>query len=176
MKLLFVLFRQKLNLFFKKMNNKIEKALKLLISIALPFLAAAIGSVFTASSVDSWYQTLQKPFLNPPNWIFGPVWTLLFFLIGCSLYLVWQSDKEGKRKAYLIFSIQLVLNVLWSALFFGLQNPGFAFAEIIILWIFIIWNIVIFRKFSSVATWLLVPYLLWVSFAAYLNFSIFRLN
>ncbi len=158
------------------MNAKIKNVSKFLISMAPPFLAAAIGSIFTASSVSNWYQTLQKPFFNPPGWIFVPVWTLLFFLIGCSLYLVWQSDKEGKKKAYLIFGIQLVLNVLWSALFFGLQNPGFAFAEITILWIFIIWNMVIFRKFSSVAAWLLVPYLLWVSFAAYLNLSIFRLN
>lgn len=158
------------------MNAKIKNVSKFLISMAPPFLAAVIGSIFTASSVGNWYQTLQKPFFNPPGWIFGPVWTLLFFLIGCSLYLVWQSDKEGKKKAYLIFGIQLVLNVLWSSLFFGLQNPGFAFAEIIILWIFIIWNIVIFRKFSSAAAWLLVPYLIWVSFAVYLNFSIFRLN
>jgi tryptophan-rich sensory protein len=158
------------------MNYKIRKVSKFLISLALPFLAAAIGSIFTASSVGNWYQTLQKPFLNPPDWIFGPVWTLLFFLMGCSLYLVWQSDREGKKKAYLIFGIQLVLNILWSVLFFGLQSPSIAFAEIIILWVFIIWNIAVFRKFSSAAAWFLVPYLLWVSFAAYLNFSIFRLN
>lgn len=153
-----------------------KNVLKFLISLVPPFLAAAVGSVFTASSVGGWFQGIQKPFFSPPNWIFGPVWTILFFLMGCSLYLVWRSNKEGKKNAYLIFGIQLVLNVLWSALFFGLQNPGFAFAEIIVLWFFIIWNISMFRKFSSTAAWLLVPYLLWVSFAAYLNFSIWRLN
>ena len=158
------------------MNEKIKKVSKFLISLAPPFLAAAIGSIFTSSSVGGWFQGIQKPSFSPPNWIFGPVWTILFFLMGCSLYLVWRSNKEGKKNAYLIFGIQLVLNVLWSALFFGFQNPGFAFAEIIVLWFFIIWNIFMFRKFSSNAAWLLAPYLLWVSFAAYLNFSIWRLN
>lgn len=158
------------------MDTKMTKAMKFFISLMPPFLAAAIGSIFTASSVDSWYQTLQKPFLNPPNWIFGPVWTFLFFLMGSSLYLIWQSDTGGKKKAYLIFGIQLILNILWSVLFFGLQNPRLAFMEIVVLWLVIIWNILMFRKFSSVAAWLLVPYLFWVSFAAYLNFSIWRLN
>ncbi len=138
-------------------------------------LAGVIGSLFTASSVGSWYSTLNKPPFNPPGWVFGPVWITLYTMMGISLYLVWRS---GNRDWLVlgVFGFQLVLNALWSILFFGLQVPGIAFAEILVLWISIIATIVLFFSVSRAASYLLVPYLLWVSFAAVLNFMIWRLN
>lgn len=151
---------------------------KLGVSIALPLLAGLIGSFFTAPAIDSWYQYLAKPSFSPPNWIFGPVWTLLYILMGIAFYLVWQSGFENKKKkiALLIFAIQLALNSLWSILFFGLENPFWALNEIICLWIFILATLVLFWKIKKSAGWLLFPYLVWVSFAAVLNFSIWQLN
>lgn len=149
---------------------------KLIISLLIPQLVGGIGSIFTVRSVGDWYLTLEKPALNPPSWIFGPVWTGLFFLMGYSLYLIWIKDAPNKKPAYWIFGAQLFLNALWSALFFGLKNPGLAFLEIWIMWIMIAINIYIFYRFSRLAAWLLAPYLLWVSFAMYLNYSIWRLN
>ena len=151
-----------------------KKAWKLIISIVLPFLASAIGSLFTASSVSSWYVTLIKPSFNPPSWVFGPVWTLLYLLMGISLYLVWI--KKFDKTAFTFFGIQLVLNALWSILFFGLKSPLFAFIEIIFLWVAILVTMIFFYKINRISAYLLVPYILWVSFAAILNFAIFILN
>lgn len=151
-----------------------NKILKLLFAVILCEGVGVIGSFFTTPSIGSWYATLAKPSFNPPNWIFGPVWTLLFFLMGVSLFLIWSSGKPIKT-AILIFFQQLALNVLWSAIFFGLHNPLLAFVEIIVLWVAILLTIFYFAKISKIAAWLLVPYILWVSFAAFLNFSIWRL-
>lgn len=151
-----------------------KKVWKLFISILLPFVASAIGGFFTVSSVSSWYVTLVKPSFNPPSWIFGPVWSILYLLMGISLYLVWVKKED--LKVFLIFGTQLFLNVLWSILFFGLQAPLFAFVEIILLWIAILVTIIYFYKLNKVSAYLLVPYILWVSFAAVLNFAIFILN
>ena len=140
----------------------------------LPFLASAIGGLFTASSVSTWYVELNKPVFNPPSWIFGPVWTLLYLLIGISLYLVWI--KKDDVRAFFVFGIQLFLNALWSILFFGLKLPLYAFIEIILLWIAILMTIIYFYRINKTSAYLLVPYILWVSFAAVLNFSIFILN
>lgn len=157
---------------------KIPNYLKLIISIVVCEFAGIIGSFFTSSSVSGWYAGIVRPAFNPPSWLFGPVWTILFVLMGISVFLVWKNGLERKdvRIAIYIFLVQLVLNTLWSIIFFGLKNPGGAFVEIIFLWISILFSIFAFAKVSKTAAWLLVPYILWVSFAAYLNYSIWSLN
>lgn len=149
---------------------------KLIISIAVPQAVAVIGSLFTRSSVSGWYSKLNKPSFNPPGWIFGPVWTILYLLMGISLYLVWTSGKKGIKAAIIIFAVQLSLNLLWSILFFGMQKPFAAFIEIILLWIAILVTIIVFYKISPIAAYLLIPYILWVSFAAVLNYNLYALN
>lgn len=149
---------------------------KLIASIIICQLAGIIGSFFTVSSVSTWYTTINKPFFNPPSFVFGSVWITLYLLMGISLYLIWNNYSKDMKLPLIFFGIQLGLNSLWSILFFGLQNPLFAFIEIIILWAFILLSIIGFYKKSKPAAYLLVPYILWVSFAAILNFSIFYLN
>ena len=154
-----------------------KKIWKLVISLLLPFLASAIGGLFTASSVSTWYVELSKPSFNPPSWIFGPVWTLLFILMGISLYLVYTSPSSKIRTiALILFAVQFVFNVLWSYLFFGINRPDLAFAEIIILLGLIIATTIYFFRVNKISGYLLIPYILWVSFASILNFSIWRLN
>lgn len=147
------------------------KLLKLILSIGLCLGAGIVGSFFTISAIPNWYSTLNKPVFSPPNWIFGPVWTILYILMGISLYLVWQ-----KKKIPSIFWVQLILNALWSIIFFGMQNPLLAMVDIIALWIAIILTIKAFYKISKPSVYLLIPYLLWVSFALILNYSIWVLN
>ncbi len=146
----------------------------------LIFICEAIGilgSVFTLSQIPTWYASLNKPFFNPPNFIFGPVWTTLYFLMGLSLFLVLEEKlKKHKNKIIILFSIQLLLNFIWSFIFFGLHNPILAFINIAMLWGSIILLIYEFWKYSKVASLLLVPYLLWVSFASVLNLFIIVLN
>jgi len=157
---------------------KLNNFFKLVIAIIVSQLAGVIGSVFTISSIPTWYATLQKPSFSPPNWIFGPAWTTLYFLMGVAAFLVWRHGFEKKevRRALTIFGGQLVLNALWSIIFFGLHNPFWAFIEIIVLWLAILWTIFAFYKISRATAYLLLPYILWVSFAAYLNYSIWILN
>jgi len=158
--------------------------LKLALSIFICEGAGIIGSIFTFSAIPTWYATLNKPLLSPPSWIFGPAWTLLYALMGVSLYLIWQSSNKAShellcnqhKRALTIFSGQLILNVLWSIIFFGLKLPGVAFGEIVMMWLLILWTIISFAKISKNAALLLIPYLLWVSFASYLNYSIWVLN
>ncbi len=140
--------------------------------------AGFLGSFFTFSAIDTWYATLQKPSFNPPNWIFGPVWITLYTLMGISAYLIWNQGLERRevKTALVIFGIQLALNVLWSLLFFGAKSPSVAFAEIVFLWFAILLTITSFLKISKPAGLLLIPYLLWTSFATLLNFYIFKLN
>ncbi len=130
------------------------------------------------SSPGAWYSQLQKPDWNPPNWVFGPVWTTLFVLMGIAAFLVWRKGLERKdvKIALSIFIGQLVLNTLWSMIFFGLHSPGGALVEIMFLWLAIVATIITFAKVSKPAAWILTPYILWVSFAAYLNYSIWILN
>ncbi|MFH1972287.1 MAG: TspO/MBR family protein [archaeon] len=151
---------------------------KLVIALAIPQLVGFIGSLFTTPSIDSWYSTLIRPSIAPPNWIFGPVWITLFVLMGISLYLIWNLglNKKEVKFALVIFSIQLVLNMLWSIFFFGLHNPLLAFIEIIVLWVFILLMIVYFYRIKNVAGYLQIPYFLWVSFAAVLNLMFVLLN
>lgn len=172
---------------------KISNPLKLIISLVIPQLAGAIGSFFTFPSIASWYAGLTKPSLTPPNWVFGPAWTILFLLMGIAFYLVWinygliranSSMVKNWRFGVGLFVFQLVLNTLWSIIFFGLttftinglNNIGLAFFEIIVLWLAIATTIFYFYKVSRTAAWLLLPYILWVSFAAYLNYMIWILN
>ena len=151
---------------------------KLIISIIICQLAGFIGSLFTSPAIPTWYVSLEKPSFNPPNWVFSPVWITLFVLMGISLFLLWRQTLEDKkvRIAILFFSIQLILNVSWSGIFFGLKSPSFAFIEIILLWIAILLTILTSYKVSKVAGALLIPYILWVSFAAVLNFFLWNLN
>jgi tryptophan-rich sensory protein len=154
------------------------KLLKLLAAILLCEAAGIIGSVFTMPAIGTWYASLQKPFFNPPNWLFAPAWAILFALMGIALYLVWEKGFKEKsvKIATKIFGMQLALNVLWSVWFFGLKSPLFAFFEIILLWIIIFATIWQFNKVSKKAAFLLIPYIAWVSFAAALNFAVWLLN
>ena len=158
---------------------------KLVLSIGVAQLAGIIGSVFTVSSVSTWYAVLEKPSLNPPAGVFGPVWTTLFVLMGIALFLVWKQYPKIRTNsrilkvwkiAIVMFFVQLVLNTGWSILFFGLKNPGLALIEIIILWLAIVVTMVWFYKISKPAAYLLAPYIAWVSFAVYLNYAIWTLN
>lgn len=147
--------------------------------MVLCFSVSAVAGLFTISSISTWYATLQKPALNPPNFIFGPVWTVLYFLMAVSLYLVWNTKvkkKQEKNLAIKVFLLQLILNFFWSFIFFSTHLLFLAFVEIIVLLGAIFWTIVLFRKISPKAALLLIPYLLWVSFAAYLTFSVWMLN
>ena len=141
-------------------------------------LAGIIGSVFTANSVRTWYVDINKPDFNPPGWIFGPVWITLYTLMGLAAYLVWKNraDSHIAKYATILFFVHLAFNTLWSILFFGLRNPAWAFFEIIILWLMILALIALYYQVNKTSALLLVPYILWVSFAAVLNFYIWRLN
>ncbi|NMB56759.1 tryptophan-rich sensory protein [Candidatus Beckwithbacteria bacterium] len=155
--------------------------LKLIVSLIIPLLIGFIGSAFTTPYIKTWYADLYKPFFNPPNWIFVPVWTGLFLLMGIALYLVWNEDlSKNKTKmkdmAIQIFGLQLIANVFWSFIFFTLQVPFVAFLEILFLWFLIFWTIESFWKINKTAAYLLFPYLAWVSFASILNLSIAFLN
>jgi translocator protein len=154
------------------------KITKFIVSIALCFIVAFLGSIITFPSIPAWYVHLNKPFFNPPNWIFGPVWTILYILMGISLYIVWTKNAGDKKKenAIKIFILQLVLNLLWSLVFFGLHQPLVALIIIIILWLSIFKTIKYFSKLSKLSAQLLYPYIFWVSFASVLNFSIVILN
>ena len=151
---------------------------KAIISIALPLAVGAVSGFFTTASVNGWYAGVIKPSFNPPNWLFAPVWTSLYILMGIACFLIWNSQSETKQKqvALRYYGIQLGLNFLWSFIFFYAQQPGWAFIEIILMWIMILLTILSFRKISTVAAWLLVPYICWVSFASVLNFAIWYLN
>ncbi len=154
-----------------------KNILKLILFIGVCLGAGIVGSFFTISAIPNWYTTLHKPFFSPPSWIFGPVWTVLYVLMGVALYLALSGKGKGEReKAIRIFAIQLILNAAWSIIFFGMRNPALALEEIIALWIAIILTIKAFLKINKLAGKLLVPYLVWVSFAAILNLFIVLLN
>jgi translocator protein len=151
--------------------------IKFIVSILMCQAAGVIGSLFTVKSIPTWYAALNKPSFNPPGWIFGPVWIFLYILMGISFYLIWiKSDVSNFGLLLSLFVFQLVLNSFWSIIFFGLKSPGFAFAEIIFLWIAILFCVILFFPVSKTASVLLIPYLLWVSFASVLNFAIWKLN
>lgn len=150
---------------------------KLVISLIICQLAGFIGSLFTAPAIPIWYASLKKPSFTPPSWLFSPVWIFLFVLMGLTLYILWQAySKKEARIALLFFTLQLILNMLWSVIFFGLKSPMWAFIEILILWLAIFLTIWKSLKISKAAGYLLLAYIIWVSFAAILNYSIWKLN
>src|ERR1035437_4072310 len=154
-----------------------NKIIKLLFIILICEGVGLLGTIFTIPSIQGWYMTLQKAPFNPPSWIFGPVWTALYFIMAVALFLVLQKKLKKQRNFLIIlFSVQLILNFFWSVIFFGLHLPLAAFIEIIFLWISIALLIVDFWKYSKTAAILLFPYLLWVSFASILNLSVALLN
>ena len=146
----------------------------LVVSFLVVFLVAYLGSLFTSTTVNSeWYDSI-RPKLTPPSYVFPIVWNILFILIALSLYLLWvKADKNGRKNVAFAFGINFLLNILWSVLYFGLKNPKLAFFELIFLWLSIITMILVAKKIDKKAAWLLVPYLLWVSFASVLNFLSF---
>ena len=152
-----------------------RSAYGLVVALLCCFGTSAIGGLLTATSVSSWYLQLDRPSWNPPGWLFGPVWTTLYALMAVSVWLVWRASDKSKR-AITVFAIQLGLNLLWSALFFGLRSPGLALLEILLLLAMITLTIVEFSRLNRLAAALLVPYLLWTSFAAVLNGAIYMLN
>lgn len=163
----------------------------LLIALSAPFLAAAIGGVATESSVDTWYRKLSKPSWNPPRWLFAPVWSTLYVLMGVASWLVWRkrdsssvawlkwfnrADEQEVTGALQLYGVQLALNALWSILFFGLRRLDWALAEVVVLWTLILTTLTRFYRIDARAGWLLVPYQAWVTFATFLNFMVWRMN
>lgn len=175
-----------------------KNLLKFTASVLICEGSGLLGSFFTAPSIPIWYAGLEKPFFSPPNWLFAPVWTFLFFLMGVALYFAWKENFVPKtsvgqktwnplstklwngawkeENAVAIFVLQLVLNITWSVVFFGLKSPGMAFFVILALWFAILYTIVNFYRISKNAGYCLLPYILWVTFAAILNFAVWRLN
>ena len=164
-----------------------KKFLSIAVALVLPQLAGGLGAVATQSSVSTWYRQLRKPPWTPPSWIFAPVWTTLYLFMGLASWLVWQKDQEQtrlirpeqeerKRLALGVYGVQLALNTLWSLIFFGMRNLHWALLEIVVLWAAILETVRRFFRIRPLAGWLLVPYLLWSSFATALNASIWWLN
>jgi len=155
-----------------------KRPVGIVIAIVICELAGVIGSLFTMPSIPGWYAGLVKPSFNPPGWIFGPVWTALYAMMGVAAWLVYDKGfkRPEVRKALTVFAVQLVLNTLWSIVFFGAHQILGAVIVIILLWAMILWTILLFRKISKAAAWLLVPYILWVSFATILTVTIYALN
>ncbi|MBK9289296.1 MAG: tryptophan-rich sensory protein [Flavobacteriales bacterium] len=153
-------------------------AIKILIAIVSTLVLGSLSGLLTIDAINGWYASLAKPSFNPPNWVFGPAWSVLYILMGLAAGLVWSanSDASLKRKALLSYIVQLGLNVVWTLIFFGLKSPAVALVEIIVLWVAIVWCIRLFLPISRPAAYLLVPYLLWVTFASVLNGAIVFLN
>ena len=157
--------------------SKFQQCLGLAVAIVICFAAAGLGGFVTAPNIPNWYADLAKPTWNPPDWIFGPVWSCLYLMMAVSVWLVWRQGGFALAKLPLaLFAVQLGLNSLWSILFFGLHSPGLAFLEIVLLWGAILATLIVFWKRSKWAGGLLVPYLAWVSFATVLNVTIWQMN
>lgn len=149
----------------------------LVVFIAVCLAAGGLGAIATTPEIDGWYRTIEKPTWTPPGYLFGPVWTTLYIMMAIAAWLIWR--KAGTKAAAIpltLFGVQLMLNVAWSWIFFGLHQPGWAFAEIILLWFAITATTVVFFRKQKVAGLLMIPYLAWVSFAGVLNFAIWQLN
>jgi tryptophan-rich sensory protein len=155
-----------------------NKFLKYILAIGICLGAGALGTIFTISSIPTWYAHLIKPPFSPPNYLFGPVWTILYVLMGISLALVWVKGvrTERAREALMLFGVQLFLNAIWSPIFFGAKDLTLSLIVIILMWFFIFKTILAFRKVNKTASYLLYPYIAWVSFASILNFAVWFLN
>lgn len=160
------------------MKARIKNAWLLVLSLALPLLVGFVGSSFTRPNIATWYVCLEKPVFSPPNWVFAPVWTLLFILMGLALFLILRDGKKSRHfeTAVILFGAQLILNLYWSFFFFFFHSPLYAFIDICVLWLLIVFNIYFFYKIKKTAAYLLIPYLVWVTFAAILNYAICLLN
>jgi len=157
--------------------SRTRQAVGLVVFVAICLGAAAIGAMATTPEIDGWYRALAKPAWNPPAWVFGPVWTTLYILMAIAAWLVWkQAGLRAAAVPLMWFAIQLAFNIAWSWIFFRWHQPGWAFAEILVLWAAIAATMAAFFRRSRIAGWLLSPYLAWVSFASFLNFTIWRLN
>jgi len=151
---------------------------RLIIAIVIPLLVGFTSGFFTSTGPGTWYQALEKPTWNPPGRVFAPVWTTLYIMMGVSLFFIWKTNlvTNKKRVALFLFAFQLVLNFFWSFIFFRLEKPGWAAAEITILWLSILATIFSFASINKLSAWLLVPYISWVTFAAILNYTIWSMN
>lgn len=160
------------------MTKRLHRAAKFVFSLLITQFAGAIGAVATMSTVATWYPALEKPPLTPPSWLFGPVWFSLYLLMGVAFYLVWIQDPQRKavQQALTLFSLQLIANAAWSLLFFGLRSPLLGLIDIAVLWLLLMATLLAFWRINRTAGALLIPYALWVSFAAYLNLAIYLLN
>jgi len=160
------------------MNSKIKNIFYFIFALAIPLFVGYLGSLLTSPSINTWYAGIIKPSFNPPNWVFAPVWTILFILMGIAFFLILKEGKDRRyfRAAYLSFGFQLFLNIYWSFLFFYIKEPPLAFYSIVSLWSMIIVNIYYFCQIKKTAAYLLIPYILWVTFAAVLNYSIWYIN
>ena len=155
------------------MNN----TLKAVLSISLCFVLGSSGGLLTINEIPGWYAALQKPSFNPPNWLFGPVWTALYIMMGVAFYLVWRNPPSaGRKKALSAFLVQFALNCAWTPVFFAMHQLGAALVVIVLMWLAILRTIFLFAPFSKTGSWLLVPYISWVSFATLLNAAIWWLN
>lgn len=156
-----------------------SKSLKIVIFAFISLVLGSIGGLITTPAIPTWYANLDKPFFSPPNWLFGPVWTILYFLIGISFALIWNKYKKGDKKivaAMKLFGIQFLLNLIWSPVFFGMKNLFLALVVIVAMWYFILKTIKAFAKIDKTPAYLLYPYFAWVSFASLLNFAVWILN
>ena len=149
-----------------------------MISLVLPLAVGAVAGMFTAPEIKGWFQTINKPSWQPPNWLFGPVWTLLYVLMGVAFYLIWKSKAAAikKRMAITLWVIQLVFNFFWSFIFFKKHQIDWALGEIVVLWFFILLTMLAFGRIQKLAAWLMVPYISWVTFATLLTLTIYQLN
>lgn len=152
--------------------------IKFIVSVAVPLLCGFLGSLATRPAIETWYAGLTKPGFSPPNWLFGPAWTLLYILMGIAAFLVWNRglDAPGVKPALVLFLVQLVLNLAWSFIFFAGRSPTWGFVEILVLWVAIVATMVQFFRVTPAAGWLLVPYIGWVTFASALNGALMVLN
>jgi benzodiazapine receptor len=159
-------------------NGRVRDIVRLIVSIVVSQLAGGLGAIFTTPAIPTWYAGLNKPPFNPPNWVFFPVWTTLYTLMGIAAFLVWRKGLQERRvrEALTIFAVQLILNLAWTIIFFGLYSLFGAVIAIVFLWIAIVVNIVAFWRIFKAAGALLIPYILWVSFAGILNVSVWMLN
>lgn len=149
----------------------------LAIFIVICVSAGGLGAIATRPEIEVWYKSIEKPSWNPPDYVFGPVWTTLFVMMGIAAWLVWKPGGfKAAKQSLTLFAVQINLNVAWSWIFFGMHQQGWAFVEIVILWVAIVATTVAFFLKSKIAGWLMVPYLAWVSFASVLNFAIWQLN
>ena len=158
--------------------RSLRSGILFILCLAIPLVVGMIGSVFTIPSIPGWYATLTKPAFNPPNWLFGPAWTILYILMGIALYLVIRNGIQDPavKQGLFLFSVQILLNLLWSIIFFGMHEIFFALVTVLVLFVFIVATMRSFLKVSKPAGWVLLPYLCWVGFASVLNATIWIIN